>query len=456
MLTSCYLNCAMQDSLTPKERQQTQEVNALGLPVTIHLEDQMIPLPQAYAAAGNSEVKDQMAEGNGLWRTDTDGDIAKWLNNGFTPRAGGGSPALQIYPPCCSVIASGMQYQCIANTITGSNSSLPQLIVILQLQTCCYIVAISSESALVGGAGSGDLQPQAFTANTPRTQSLINNQQRQLLHKLFSKGSLPSQQQMLSDTAQQNMYYQQQQQQQPHSGYGAQLQHSQQYMPQQQLQQQHMHVGAGGQNMAGPSKPGRPDQQAQQQQQQQLQQPTYHITAQAYDSVNYAEQQFGGGQIHPLAQHQGVLTRGQSFALNGQLGMMSRGQSFNNGQQGMLTRGQSFANGQSSGEQAMEGMIESPRLEVLVTPNFSSQELNMLLEVSRPCCEMFEALSSGLGNDALNAYILHRACITHSRSLPVCRLLLIVAELAHHVSRKHVNTLKWQLKEWCECAGSGQ
>ncbi|DBA76154.1 TPA: hypothetical protein ACH3X1_009887 [Trebouxia sp. C0004] len=301
------------DSLTPKERKSAQEVNALGLPVTIHLEDQMIPLPQAYTAAGNSEMKDQMAEGNGLWRTDTDGDIAQWLNNGFTPRAG----------------------------------------------------------------GSGDMQPQAFTANTPRTQSLINNQQRQLLHKLFSKGSLPSQQQMLSDTAQQHMYYQQQQQQ-PQSGYGAQLQHSQQYMPQQQLQQQHMHVGAGGQNMAGPFKPGRSDQQAQQQQQQ-LQQSTYHITAQAYDSVNYAQQQFGGGQIHPLAQ-QGVLTRGQSFALNGQLGIMTRGQSFNNGQQGMLTRGQSFANGQSLGDQAMERVIESPRLEVLVTPNFSNQELNMLLE----------------------------------------------------------------------------
>ncbi len=125
MLTSCCRNCAMQDSLTPKERQQAQEVNALGLPVTIHLEDQMIPLPQAYAAAGNNEAKDQMVEANGLWRTDTDGDIAKWLNNGFTPRAGGGSPALQFSPPCCSVTATGMQYKCIANTITGSNSSLP-------------------------------------------------------------------------------------------------------------------------------------------------------------------------------------------------------------------------------------------------------------------------------------------------------------------------------------------
>jgi len=264
---------------------------------------------------------------------------------------------------------------------------------------------------------------------------LINNQQRQLLHKLFSKGSLPSQQQMLSDTAQQNMYYQQQQQQ-PQSGYGAQLQHSQQYMPQQQMQQQHMHVGAAGQNMAGTFKPGRSDQQ--QQQQQQLQQPTYHITAQAYDNVNYAQQQFGGGQMHPLAQHQGVLTRGQSFALNGQLGMMTRGQSFNNGQQGMLTRGQSFGNGQSSGEQAMEGMIESPRLEVLVTPNFSSQELNMLLEVSRPCCEMLKHYHQGRAMiDALNAHIPHHgACITPSQSLPVCPLLLIMAKLAHmcHVS----------------------
>lgn len=325
--------------------------------------------------------------------------------------------------------------------------------VLLILECSINIDALQIESALVGGAGSGDLQPQAFTTNTPRTQSLINNQQRQLLHKLFSKGSLPSQQQMLSDTAEQNMYYQQQQQQ-PQSGYGAQLQHSQQYMPQQQLQQQHMHVGAGGQNMAGPFKPGRPDQQAQQQQQQQLQQPMYHITAQAYDSVNYAQQQFGGGQIHPLAQHQGVLTRGQSFALNGQLGMMTRGQSFNNGQQGMLTRGQSFANGQSSGEQAMEGMIESPRLEVLVTPNFTSQELNMLLEVSRLCCEILEAFSSGPGNDALNApqSMYHASPIT----LLVCGLLLNMVELTQHLSHKHVNTVRWQIKQWFECAGSGK
>ena len=259
---------------------------------------------------------------------------------------------------------------------------------------------------------------------------------------------------MLSDTAQHSMYYQQQQQQQqqqPQSGYDAQLQ----YMPQ-QLQHQHMHVGAGGQNLAGPFKPGRPDQQAQPQQQQQLQQPTYHITAQAYDSVNYAQQQFGGGQIPPLAQHQGVLTRGQSFALNGQLGMLTRGQSFNNGQQGVLTRGQSFANGQSSGEQAMEGMIESPRLEVLVTPNFSSQELNMLLEVSRLCCETFQGLSSGSGNDAFNAYMLHhRACSTLLWSLPVCSLLLIMAELAQHASPKHVNTLKRQLKKWCDAQALG-
>jgi hypothetical protein len=130
MLTLCNLNCAMQDSLTPKERQSAQEVNALGLPVTIHLEDQMIPLPQAFTAAGNSEVKDQMAEGNGLWRTDTDGDIAKWLNNGVTPRAGGGSAALQFTPPCCGAVASGVQYQHVANKITGSGSLPPQLVVI--------------------------------------------------------------------------------------------------------------------------------------------------------------------------------------------------------------------------------------------------------------------------------------------------------------------------------------
>ena len=66
-------------------------------------------------------------------------------------------------------------------------------------------------------------------------------------------------------------------------------------------------------------------------------------------------------------QQQGVLTRGQSFA---------------NGQQGVLTRGQSFAQGYLFADQALQGLPESPRLEVLVTPNFSSQELNMLLEVS--------------------------------------------------------------------------
>lgn len=251
---------------------------------------------------------------------------------------------------------------------------------------------------LCAWTGSGDVQQQAFTANTPRTQSFINNQQRQLLHKLFSKGSLPSQYSMLPDVGQQGMDYQQQSQ--PQAGYNALLQQSQQYLSQQQLlqHQQQAYPGAGLQNMADTFKAGRGDSQHSQQQQQQhmLQQPTYNITAQAYDAINYAQQQYGGAQ----PQHQGVLTRGQSFAL-GQHGLLTRGQSFANGQQGVLTRGQSFVNGQQgvltrgqslaqanlSAEQAMEAMIESPRTEVLVTPNFSSQELNMLLEVSDQFCE---------------------------------------------------------------------
>ena len=80
----------MQDSLTPKERSAAQEVNALGLPVHIQLEDQLIPLPQTYMAAGAEagDVKPEPAEAS-LWRTDTDGDLARWLTSGFTPRAAG-------------------------------------------------------------------------------------------------------------------------------------------------------------------------------------------------------------------------------------------------------------------------------------------------------------------------------------------------------------------------------
>lgn len=64
-------------------------MNALGLPLQIQLEDKRIPLSQAYTTAGTGDVKDEVGEGSTLWRTDTDGDLAKWLNNGFTPRAGG-------------------------------------------------------------------------------------------------------------------------------------------------------------------------------------------------------------------------------------------------------------------------------------------------------------------------------------------------------------------------------
>ena len=81
----------MQESLTPRERRQAQEVNALGLPVTIHLEDQLIPLPPSYPGPVEGG---EGPEGNGsLWRSDTDGDLARWLNNGFTPRAAGTAAA---------------------------------------------------------------------------------------------------------------------------------------------------------------------------------------------------------------------------------------------------------------------------------------------------------------------------------------------------------------------------
>ena len=192
-----------------------------------------------------------------------------------------------------------------------------------------------------------------------RSQSFINNQQRQLLHKLFMKGT--SQQQVMLDAGQQGMPYPQP------TGY---LQQSQQYVPQQQDQLEQQQQGMfSGQSMLPDFKPGRSDQAA------------YHINAQAYDSMNYAQQQYESNQMQGQYQH-GILTRGQSFALaNGQPNFLTRGQSFANGQPGVLTRGQSFANGQFSTDPGMDGYVESPRLEVLVTPNFSSQELNMLLEV---------------------------------------------------------------------------
>ena len=68
-----------------------REVNALGLPVTIHLEDQMIPLPPSYA--GGPMEGSAGPDSSTLWRSDTDGDLAKWLNSGFTPRAVGMSAA---------------------------------------------------------------------------------------------------------------------------------------------------------------------------------------------------------------------------------------------------------------------------------------------------------------------------------------------------------------------------
>lgn len=83
----------MQESLTPRERRQAQEVNALGLPVTIHLEDQLIPLPSSFAGPVEGG---EGPEGSSLWRSDTDGDLARWLNNGFTPRAAGTAAAASL------------------------------------------------------------------------------------------------------------------------------------------------------------------------------------------------------------------------------------------------------------------------------------------------------------------------------------------------------------------------
>ena len=220
---------------------------------------------------------------------------------------------------------------------------------------------------MVGASGVGEeeAQEQQGSHFSPmRSQSFINNQQRQLLHKLFMKGT--AQQQVILDGGQQGIPYPQQ------AGYPSMLQQSQQYESQDQQQQQGMF---NGQNMLPAFKPGRSEQAA------------YHINAQAYDSVNYAQQQYGSNQMQSQYQH-GVLTRGQSFA---------------NGQPGVLTRGQSFANGQIGANPGMDGYGESPRLEVLVTPNFSSQELNMLLEVK--CHE---------------ALVLHNDCKAHVEGLELC------------------------------------
>lgn len=82
--------------------------------------------------------------------------------------------------------------------------------------------------------------------------------------------------------------------------------------------------------------------------QQQQQQPMYHINALAYDNAAFARQQSIGS------------------AREMQLGQLRRGFSFG------ITQ---FDEGSGS-------MADNAGLEVLVTPNFSSQELNMLLDVS--------------------------------------------------------------------------
>ena len=405
----------MQESLTPKEREQAHEVNALGLPVTIQLEDQMIPLPASYATAGPEEGSSEGAEGNSLWRSDTDGDLAKWLNNGFTPRAPGRKHA------SLSALWKSNTFQCTGGhaeltcrahmqsshaeltcrctcrlalcVLTHATYSLfcpnkSMIVLHIARRVSCsaaWLVLLHADvhftrqvhespplcievviySCVIAGVSEEEPQKQRIGHSSPmRSQSFINNQQRQLLHKLFMKGT--SQQQVMSDTGQQGMYFQQQAQQ---PGFDPQLPQSQQYMQQQQ-QQQGAFGGLSTQSVPPAFKCGRSDLQQQQ---------AYHITAQAYDSNDYGRQQYVGTQMQ--GQHQpGVLTRGQSWAY-GQPGVLTRGQSFVNGHSGVLTRGQSFANGQFSLDQGLDGCADSPKLEVLVTPNFSSQELNMLLEV---------------------------------------------------------------------------
>ena len=358
-------------------------MNALGLPVTIHLEDQLIPLPSSFA--GPVDGGEGPEGSTSLWRSDTDGDLAKWLNNGFTPRAAGTAAASLAAVVMCSmkavpdILCRHALLLCIviclqlsrvmrrfcwsgSDSYCGAWSSL-SMHVIQKHSVCIYYLTVTL-TLMIGATGFPEEEPQGLQRgghfSPVRSQSFINNQQRQLLHKLFMKGT--SQQQVMPDAGQQGMPYPQQ------TGY---LQQSQQYVPQQQdEQQQQQQQGIfSGQSMLPAFKSGRSDQAA------------YHINAQAYDSMNYAQQQYGSSQMQGQYQH-GVLTRGQSFALaNGQPGFLTRGQSFVNGQPGLLARGQSFANGQFSADPGMDGYVESPRLEVLVTPNFSSQELNMLLEV---------------------------------------------------------------------------
>ena len=129
--------------------------------------------------------------------------------------------------------------------------------------------------------------------------------------------------------------------------YSAEMQ--QQYVPAQpQLMQQSMYEPSANLAMGDMQSALKPANAQQQQQQQQ--QPTYHINALAYDNAAVARQ--------------------QSFGMNRplQLGQLRREFSFG---------GQPLEEGNAAGN-----MTDNTGLEVLVTPNFSSQELNMLLDVS--------------------------------------------------------------------------
>ena len=115
-------------------------MNALGLPVTIHLEDHLIPLPQSYTTAGTGEIKEEMAEAHGLWRTDTDGDLAKWLNNGFTPRAEGGP--LTLHDGCVIYCVCFVQ----ASTVDSQRSKY-DLLGLSDQQCCMYAACLISHAA---------------------------------------------------------------------------------------------------------------------------------------------------------------------------------------------------------------------------------------------------------------------------------------------------------------------
>lgn len=190
----------------------------------------------------------------------------------------------------------------------------------------------------------------ANRANTPRTQSIINGNQRQLLHKLFSKGSFNygSFSNNSFNAGSPTLYPPQQ------TAYSADMQ--QQYVTsdqqgmQQPMQQQSMQPS--GYNPSG-NLAMTDMQSALKPASAQHQQPMYHINALAYDHSAFA--------------------RPPSVGMSREVAL------------GQLQRGFSFGAQQTDDGNACGNATDNAGLEVLVTPNFSSQELNMLLDVSLQC-----------------------------------------------------------------------